>query len=119
MSDNDDDSDPKLEQALEEILEIVKKNDLGATVILTSPTHAEAGARIPEWSVIKYDGEVYRIGDNLPEGEQERREALRESMQHFTASHDMCKKLVKRYADAIADINGRLVSWHPWSPGKN
>lgn len=46
--------DPDLKVAVLEITEILEKYDIGATVTLTSKTHAEFFYRFADWSVIQF-----------------------------------------------------------------
>src|ERR1700752_106117 len=54
--------DPKLKAAMEEIKVILKKHDIGAVVLLSSPDEMEYLAQLdPTWSCIRFDGEQIRI----------------------------------------------------------
>lgn len=43
---------PKLRQAMQEMLAIARKHDIGAYLLLTSERHAEERTRFPTWSVV-------------------------------------------------------------------
>jgi hypothetical protein len=54
--------DARLKEAMSEIIEVLDRYGIGGTILLSSSTHAEYCAHLPEWSVIQKEGEAgYRV----------------------------------------------------------
>jgi hypothetical protein len=55
-------ADARLKEAMSEIIEILDRYGIGGTILLSSSTHAEYLAHLPEWSLIQKEGESgYRV----------------------------------------------------------
>jgi hypothetical protein len=54
--------DPKLKTAMEEIKVILRKHDIGAVVMLASPTHTEYLYELgPTWACVQVQGDQIRV----------------------------------------------------------
>lgn len=52
---------PKLRQAMQEILAVCRKHDIGGYIVLASEKHVEERTRFPTWSVAQVEPENGRI----------------------------------------------------------
>jgi hypothetical protein len=97
--------DPKLVAAMEEIKAVLKKHDVGAVVVLSSPTHMEfLREYAPTWSCVTVEqhpgGHALRIRAHLADFEspQARKKCLEDSI-----------GMLAGFADALTEEKEQLL----------
>lgn len=47
--------DPRLKACMQELVDVLERYDVGAQIVLTSPTHSEYRTQFPTWSVAQHE----------------------------------------------------------------
>jgi hypothetical protein len=113
-------SDPKLKEAMAEIMGVLKKHDIAGDIVLVSPTHAEFRTRIdPSWSGAFFEdsGAVRIRAKKADLGTQEAvNERLENTVHMFTSLRDISAMVFKQSAQILGVLEQQAGIEIEYSP---
>jgi hypothetical protein len=106
-------ADERLKEAMHEIIGILDRYGIGGTILLSSSTHAEYCAHLPEWSVIQKEGEAgYRVRVSV---KKDSIELVQASAHLVYSQQDMTGLMFQLYSGVCEQLSKTLnIEHHPF-----